>query len=229
MNERQIYIDWIRIFLIFSVFLFHIGMIFNGWSWHVKNDAQFALLNRPMAFLHAWRMPLLFLVSGAGTRFALGFRSTKQFISERKKRLLIPFAAGIFILVPVQVYIEKLDQYASLLDFYMHFFDGIYPEGNFSWHHLWFIIYLFFISLMFVPFIAFYRSSYYRLFENRLERLAKRKAGLLVLALPLLISQLILRPGSRKKHMLCLTTGHFSALILSTFYTGLFYWATPSW
>jgi glucan biosynthesis protein C len=37
-SERQYFIDWLRIFLIFSVYLFHIGMFFNTWDWHVKKS-----------------------------------------------------------------------------------------------------------------------------------------------------------------------------------------------
>jgi len=144
--------------------------------------------------LHAWRMPLLFLVSGAGTRFALGVRSTRKFAAERTKRLFLPFLAGVLILVPVQVYIEKIDQYPSLFNFYQHFFEGIYPTGNFSWHHLWYILYLFFISMVFIPFIAFFRSSKYTGFENVIEKLASVRGGLLLLYLPLIGSQLWLRP-----------------------------------
>lgn len=58
-TERQYYIDWLRILLIISVFLFHIGMIFNTWGWHIKNDQQYGgLLRSIMIFLHNWRMPL---------------------------------------------------------------------------------------------------------------------------------------------------------------------------
>jgi fucose 4-O-acetylase-like acetyltransferase len=89
-RTRQYDVDWLRIILIISVFLFHIGMVFNSWEWHVKNDQQVAFLKYPMTFLHYWRMPLLFFISGAGTFFALGFRSTGEYIKERATRLLIP-------------------------------------------------------------------------------------------------------------------------------------------
>ncbi len=148
-SERQYYIDWLRIMLIISVFLFHTGMIFNTWDWHVKNDILYGgVLRKVMIFLHNWRMPLLFMLSGAGTFFALGNKTTGQYLLERTRRLLIPFFAGIFLLVPVQVYVEKISDYTSIIDFYRHMFDGIYPEGNFSWHHLWFILYLFVIALL---------------------------------------------------------------------------------
>jgi glucan biosynthesis protein C len=93
---------------------------------------MFSMLNYPMRFLHYWRMPLLFFISGAGTYFALGFKSTGAYLKDRASRLLIPLVAGIFILVPVQVYVEKMGNYNSLPDFYLHMFEGVYPKGNFS-------------------------------------------------------------------------------------------------
>jgi peptidoglycan/LPS O-acetylase OafA/YrhL len=194
MKNRHYYIDWIRIFLIFSVFLFHVGMVFNNWDWHIKNDVRLDSLTPIMHFLHAWRMPLLFLVSGAGTRFALGVRSNGQYAAERTRRLLIPLLAGILILVPVQVYIEKINQYPSLFNFYLHFFEGVYPKGNFSWHHLWYLVYLFFISMIFIPFITFFRSAKYAAFERAVEKLAALRGGLVLLYLPLIGSQWLLRP-----------------------------------
>jgi peptidoglycan/LPS O-acetylase OafA/YrhL len=196
-SDRQYYIDWLRIMLILSVFLFHIGMIFNSWGWHVKNDVTAghkSILWYIMIFLHEWRMPLLILISGAGTYFALGKRNSWQYLGERFKRLFIPLAVGIFTLVPVQVYIEKSAQYASLIDFYTYMFEGIYPEGNFSWHHLWFIAYLFFIAMIISPFLNFLRSSRFDLFVSRLVRIVSIKFGANVFVLPLLLSQTLLRP-----------------------------------
>jgi len=194
-KERQYYIDWLRIMLILSVFLFHIGMIFNTWPWHIKNDEQYGgTLRQLMTFLHSWRMPLLFMLSGAGTYFALGKRTSGQYLSERFKRLVIPLAFGIFTLVPVQVYIEKINQFSSLVEYYPHMFEGIYPEGNFSWHHLWFIAYLFVISLFISPFLNFLRSERFQRFTTWIERIVIKPFALNIFIIPLLLSQIILRP-----------------------------------
>lgn len=190
---RKYYIDWLRILLILSVFLYHIGMFFNGWGWHVKNDIAVEWLHPIMEFLHYWRMPLLFLVSGVGTYYALGFRTTKQYVKERSIRLFIPFIAGIFILVPVQVYIEKIGQYDSLLAFYPNMFDGIYPEGNFSWHHLWFLIYLFFISLLIAPFLNYLKGKKFQKLRAKLLHLSAKKLGLNWMLILLVGSQATLR------------------------------------
>jgi peptidoglycan/LPS O-acetylase OafA/YrhL len=192
--ERQYYIDWLRILLITSVFLFHIGMIFNTWGWHIKNDLQYGgMLRSVMTFLHIWRMPLLFLLSGAGTYFALGKRTPGEYLSERFKRLFIPLLAGVFLLVPVQVYLEKAAVYSSLQNFYPHMFEGIYPEGNFSWHHLWFIAYLFVIALFISPFLGFLRSEKFYKVTCRLERIFTKPLALNIFVIPLLLSQLVLR------------------------------------
>jgi len=180
--DRQYYIDWLRILLILSVFLFHIGMIFNSWEWHIKNDQTYGgALPYIMIHLHNWRMPLLFLISGAGTYFALGKRTPGQYLAERFRRLFIPLIAGIFTLVPVQVYIEKSAQYSSLPEFYTHMFEGIYPAGNFSWHHLWFIAYLFFLALIISPFLNFFRSGRFYLFIGKLSKIIFKPFGAKIL------------------------------------------------
>jgi glucan biosynthesis protein C len=195
--ERQYYIDWLRILLILSVFFFHIGMIFNSWDWHVKNDITAgykSILWYLMVFLGRWRMPLLILISGAGTCFALGKRSSWQYLGERFKRLFIPLLVGVFTLVPVQVYIEKSSQFDSLLSFYPHMFEGIYPSGNFSWHHLWFIAYLFVIALMVSPFLGFLRGEKFGRFKAKLGIIVSKPLGANIFLIPLVISQAILRP-----------------------------------
>jgi peptidoglycan/LPS O-acetylase OafA/YrhL len=165
------------------------------WPWHVKNETQYkGALWYIMVFASYWRMPLLFLISGAGTFFALGKRSTGQYLGERFKRLFIPLLAGIFILVPLQVYIEKSTQYDSLLDFYPHMFEGIYPAGNFSWHHLWFIAYLFVISLFISPFIKRFRSNGFKRFSLKLEKFVAIPLSLNIILIPLYFSQVLLRP-----------------------------------
>jgi peptidoglycan/LPS O-acetylase OafA/YrhL len=132
------------------------------------------------------------MISGAGTYYALGKRSSAQYISERTKRLLIPLVVGIFTLVPVQVYIEKIDNYNSLAEFYRHMFDGVYPVGNFSWHHLWFIAYLFIISLIISPFLNFLRSTKFQKYILWLETIVTKPLAMNIILIPLLLSQIIL-------------------------------------
>ena len=95
-KQRQYFIDWLRIGLIISVFFFHVGMIFRPEQWHVNSAESFEFLDPIMWWLHLWRMPLLFLVSGIGTFYAIGHRTSLQYVKERLRRLYIPFTFGFF-------------------------------------------------------------------------------------------------------------------------------------
>lgn len=193
-KQRQYFIDWLRIGLIISVFFFHVGMIFRPENWHVNSAVTFSFLEPIMWWLHIWRMPLLFLVSGVGTYYAIGHRTSWQYLKERFKRLYIPFTFGFFTLVPLMVYVERIDKYTSFLDFIPHMFDGgAYPVGNISWHHLWFILYLFLISLLITPFLRYTKSGHYNMVRGKLITIASKKMGLNWLLPILIISQIILR------------------------------------
>jgi len=193
-NERKYFIDWLRIGLIISVFFFHVGMIFRPEQWHVNSDMSFEFLDPIMWWLHLWRMPLLFLVSGVGTYYAIGKRTSWQYLKERFTRLYVPFTFGFFTLVPLMVYVERIENYSSLIDFIPHMFDGgPYPIGNISWHHLWFILYLFIISLLITPFLNYTKSGHYNMVRGRLINIASKKGGLNWLLPIIILSQLILR------------------------------------
>lgn len=193
-KERKYFIDWLRIGLIISVFFFHAGMIFRPEQWHVNSDETFEFLDPIMWWLHLWRMPLLFLVSGIGTYYAIGHRTTKQYIKERLTKLYIPFTVGFFTLVPLMVYVERIDKYASFLDFIPHVFDGgPYPVGNISWHHLWFILYLLIISLIISPFLNYTKSNHYNMVRGKLIVFFSKRMRLNWLLVLLVLSQFILR------------------------------------
>ena len=87
---RRYDMDWIRVIVFDILVLYHVGMFFVPWTWVVKNNVLSELFIYPMTFLSQWRLPILFVVSGMGTRFALSSRLSKQFINERINRLFIP-------------------------------------------------------------------------------------------------------------------------------------------
>jgi hypothetical protein len=152
---RRHELDWLRVIVFGLLILYHVGMFFVPWGWHIKNDTIYPWVRFPMLFLNQWRLPLLFLISGMGTYFALLARSRQQFAGERFRRLLLPLLFGILVIVPPQVYLERLDKgqfSGGYLSYWPgHAFSGVYPKGNFSWHHLWFLPYLLLYSLALLP------------------------------------------------------------------------------
>lgn len=161
-KARRYDIDWIRVLVFDLLIIFHVGMFFNTWDWHIKNNEIVEWLDYLMRFSSEWRIPILFVVSGMGTRFALSFRSGNEYIKERFTRLFIPLLVGILVTVVPQVYIERLADGSfegNFFVFFPHFFEGIYPTGNFSWHHLWFLPYLMVMSLFATPFFLMLRKE----------------------------------------------------------------------
>lgn len=196
-TERRFDIDWIRVLAFDILIIYHVGMFFVPWEWHIKNNVIVDWIRWPMLFISQWRIPILFVVSGMGTRFALSTKTGNKYIYERFSRLFIPLIAGILLFVSPQVYLERLAQgkfNGSFVEFYPHFFNGIYPEGNFSWHHLWFLPYLFLMSILATPLFLNLRKG-----ENKIliwfnRKLEKSSFNLLLFTVPLFIVELLLEP-----------------------------------
>jgi hypothetical protein len=195
---RRHELDWLRVIVFGLLILYHVGMFFVPWGWHIKNDTIYPWLRYPMLFLNQWRLPLLFLISGMGTYYALSTRSRRQFAGERLRRLLLPLVFGILVVVPPQVYFERLDKGQFTGGYFsywpMQAFIGVYPEGNFSWHHLWFLPYLLFYSLALIP-LLFYLRQHPQAWLNRLtRRIAASPWKLYLLVLPLYLWEAFLEP-----------------------------------
>ena len=101
---RHDFLDWLRVLAILVLLFFHTGMLFVGWGWHIENAEQLEVLRRPMEISHRLRMPLLFLIAGAGSWFALPQRSGRERLRERSLRLLVPILCGMLLIVPPQIY-----------------------------------------------------------------------------------------------------------------------------
>jgi surface polysaccharide O-acyltransferase-like enzyme len=200
MNQTQRYefLDWLRVIAIFVLIFFHTGMLFVGWGWHITNDQVIESLQRPMDLAHRLRMPLLFVIAGAGMWFALQRRSGAGFTRERTLRLLIPAIIGMFLIVPPQIYIERIahgEWHGGYLDFFIHRVLQFqpYPAGNFSWHHLWFVVYLYVYALLLLPLMLWWRKA---------RPVLKPGAWILLLALPLGLNETLLKPIFPETHNL---------------------------
>ena len=154
MKNRRSDLDWLRVTAFGLLILYHSGMAWSGWHWHLNSTQDIAWLREAMRFVNRWRMPLIFLVSGGAIVLALGLRSPGTFALDRLRRLLLPLAFGMVVLVPPQVYAERhfSGQFAgSFLDWLPEAFRGTYPAGNLSWHHLWFVAYVLVLTFALLP------------------------------------------------------------------------------
>jgi len=157
--RRRNDIDWLRVFAMLIIFLFHCARFFNDEDWHVKNNVTDYGMSVFVAVLNQWIMPLFFMLSALGTWHALRRRTAGHFLRERVKRLMVPLFFGMLFIVSPQVYIERVShgQFAgSFFDFMTRYFDGFYAfGGNFPWMglHLWYLEVLFIFSLITLPLI----------------------------------------------------------------------------
>jgi glucans biosynthesis protein C len=206
-TERRYDLDWLRVAVFLLLILYHVGMFFVPWSWHIKNpEPAGPLLQVPMFFVSQWRLALLFLVSGAAVHFALRRRSRTAFVRERVHRLLVPLVFGMLVVVPPQVYFERLTEGAAYASYVAYlpdaFAGGPYPRGNVSWHHLWFVAYVFSFAVLALPIFHALRSERGRRFVGECARLVQRPGRIFLLALPIVASEIALRPAWPSTHAL---------------------------
>jgi glucan biosynthesis protein C len=196
MTERYDFLDWLRVIAIFVLLFFHTGMLFVGWGWHITNEETIPALRLPMDIAHRLRMPLLFVIAGAGMWFALKRRSGLGMLGERTLRLFVPLVIGMFLIVPPQIFIERVvsgDWSGGYLDFMVKRVLQFqpYPRGNFAWHHLWFILYLYVYVLLLLPLVLWWRRA-------RIE--LRPGSWIYALGVPLGINETFLKPLFPENH-----------------------------
>ena len=187
-SDHKHYIDWVRVLAFFLLIFFHCTMPFVTIGWEVKNAETSIGLTRLIYWLHQWRLPLLFFVSGVGIHFSLRKRTVLAFALERIVRLFIPLLFAMFFLTPAQVYIEKLQKgkiSGSYLDFYPTVWELTpYPEGTLTWSHLWFVVYLFVFCMLLLPVFAFFKIKVIQHLQEKLSKILSYPSTFVVMFVP---------------------------------------------
>ncbi|MGH2667038.1 acyltransferase family protein [Flavobacterium sp.] len=197
---RRYDLDWLRVIVFGLLIFYHVGMFFVApdWGWHIKNNETYEWIKYPMKLLNQWRLPILFVISGMGTSYALSKRSGLQFAAERAKRLLLPLIFGMLVIVPPQVYIEKLAKgiiKGGYFDFWpAQAFIGEYPVGNLSWHHLWFLPYLFLFCIVLLPVFMYLKKHPNHVLLRATAKMCQTKLGLYWFVLPLYLLEAFVEP-----------------------------------
>lgn len=199
-NVRLHYLDWLRVLAILGVVLFHAVHPFDTIDWQIKNNEQSMVITIILIFFDFWGMQLFFLLSGAGSWFALQRRTPRRYASERVKRLLVPFIFGSLILTPLMLYFvwQHKARYMSALDYFKFFLkDEVLSFGPplvKIGFHLWFLGFLFTFSILAIPIFIWLKSDTGRKFVTSLARIPERRGGILVFILPIIAIRLILQP-----------------------------------
>jgi peptidoglycan/LPS O-acetylase OafA/YrhL len=155
---RRYGLDRLRIAVVFLLFPFHTARIFDWWEPNYIKDAPNAFSSWFIAGVGFWFMALLFVIAGFSSFQALQKRTPREYAKERVLRLLLPFLFGLVLIVPVQGYYASLQHegfsgsyFQFLAKYFTDFHDISGYTGGFTPAHLWFILYLFIISICLLP------------------------------------------------------------------------------
>jgi surface polysaccharide O-acyltransferase-like enzyme len=182
-QQRRHDVDWLRTLALGLLIIFHIVLSFQSWAasgGFPQNDQLLEELVPFMSMLAVWRIPLLFLISGMGVRFAMERRDWRQLLKDRTIRILIPYVFGIAILGPILgVALPHL---------------GWEAEYTLNFGHLWFLLNIFLYVLWLIGFLVYLKDSPDNALFRFLSKLIRRPLGLFLFALPLMIEAWLVDP-----------------------------------
>ncbi|HOM12384.1 MAG TPA: acyltransferase [Rubrivivax sp.] len=207
-RERLYFADWLRIGAFALLVLYHVGMLYVPWDFHVKLPPAYPALEPLMRLTNPWRMSLLFVVSGLATGLMLGRAGLAR---QRCKRLLWPLLFGMAVVVPPQAWLQVREQfgytggYPDFLRLYFGAYGGFCDAKQClvlpTWNHLWFLPYLWSYTMLLLSALRLLPQAWRRHAADALARLA----GWRLLLLPLLLLgalRLLLFPHFGETHAL---------------------------
>ena len=152
MDTRKYFLDWLRVLAFGALIFFHVGMLYVRWRYNLKSPRLYPAIEPWMSALSAWRLALLFLISGVASHFLINKLGPGAFARDRVRRLLPVILTGMFVVIPPQTYVVLVSLGGLHMD-YPTFWWTQYLRANQTlvrplgmtmptWDHLWFLVYL---------------------------------------------------------------------------------------
>lgn len=164
--------DALRAFALLLGVFFHAAESFcpERWSWAIVDVRAHWIASFFQHVVHAFRMPLFFVMAGFFAHLLIQQRGVRQFATQRLQRVVLPFALGWLLIVPLGVGLwiagsQMSGQYPALAaylrieapqeagalsavwDFYR---SGAALREGFTLGHLWFLNQLIHLYLIFL-------------------------------------------------------------------------------
>lgn len=209
---RRYDIDAIRVIAFGILILYHCAMLYvPGWGWHIKSNYQIDNLDYVMRFFNAWRMPLIFLVSGTAIAMAKPHQWLSKFVRNRTYRLLFPLIIAMIFSVPLQAFVQASANgswHGGLGEFLFHYFTfQPWPENafdgsnvGFTWNHLWYLPYLFVYTMILVALISI--VTLFQLKEVLLRALTSPALLITIVFIYMTLVKTYLQPLYKETHAL---------------------------
>lgn len=147
-SQRHYGMDWLRIGAFVMLIFYHVGFSFTPWGYQTPTRGVVAWAEIPLLGLNAWRLALLFAISGyASAALLKKDGDPRSFLKSRLLRLGLPLLFGLTVIVPPQPYMGLLNTgythgYAYFLFHDAFSFRRVIHENLPAIMHLWFVIYL---------------------------------------------------------------------------------------
>ncbi len=183
--ERRYDVDWVRIIALILLIIYHAVIAFQFWAheliFFLENETPLPQLWLGMSLINIWRIPLLFLVSGLATYYALRRRTLSQLVGDRTWRILFPALIGLFLICPLNLLIVQ--------SYYKYDLLWIPNPG-----HLWFLFNIFAYILILLPIFYWMQKIPDNWILKTTRTLFKQPATLLLLTLPFAAQAILLDP-----------------------------------
>jgi hypothetical protein len=182
-NIRLDYLDAVRSFALILGVIFHASLsfipVFIGWA--VMDISTNGFVSIFVMINHSFRMELFFLIAGFFSHMKFHQRGGQSFLKSRLMRIALPLIVGWFLLRPLIVSgwtmgAESMRGDVNILNGLLAGFEslGEIPKDFLTGTHLWFLYYLFIISVS----IIFLRS-FFRLYTPLNRKLTELSDGII--------------------------------------------------
>ena len=201
---RLYYLDWLRVIALLGVAIMHslqaflpnfnncgdiCGFVADEQSLPEQIDLFILLMSIPF-------MSVFFLISGAAATFALRRRNAWEFLKERTLRILLPFVVGSLLIWPYVKWLVPLNSgdaqaQDGAIQYYRYWltqgaFDAVDEQSlGFAGKllssiaifggHLWFLGFLFLISVIVLPVLLWLHSPRSARFLDFASQVAQRR------------------------------------------------------
>jgi glucan biosynthesis protein C len=217
-SSRLYYMDNLRALAMLLGVVFHAALAYSprlNESWFTSEQQNSILLEFSVYFLHLFRMPLFFFISGFFALMMIEKKSAKTYLQNRTKRILLPFVLFLPLVIgSIMLLIGWALGNVDNPPIFLQFLGS--PEAKQmapSTMHLWFLFNLYLFAIMAV---CLHKM---KLFSHTMsKRLATKPFFLLVLPLlllPALITQTSPLPAADKFYPQLWSFGFYGVLFLA--------------
>ena len=184
MSSRRYDIDWLRIFALGLLMIYHAVIVFQPWGKRllfIINKEPLESLWPIMASFNVWRIPILFLVAGLAYHYSMKLRNWKNILKERNIRLGIPLLISIFFLHPAYLLLSQ----------------KFYNIPHAYWPNLgplWFVAFVLIYCYITLPGFLYLKNKLETGCFKSLIKMFQYPFGILLVVIPVIIESILVKP-----------------------------------